>query len=68
MAFDTNRIDGAVLTLLYLGLHDDLRAWKGLDWAAMNRLHAKGMIESRRRVPLGHSPTTVTSGVRVQTH
>lgn len=36
MTFDTNRIDDAVLALLYLGLHDQDRAWKGFDWEAMN--------------------------------
>jgi hypothetical protein len=44
MALDTNKIDGAVLALLYLTLHDGDRAWKGFDWEAMNRLHEKGMI------------------------
>jgi hypothetical protein len=44
MALDTDRIDDAVLALLYLGLHDEFRAWKGFDWDAMNRLHEKGMI------------------------
>jgi Domain of unknown function (DUF6429) len=43
---DTDRVDAAVLALLYLGLHDDVRAWKGFDWAAMDRLHAKGLISS----------------------
>ena len=46
MAFDTDRIDDAVLALLYLGLHDHYRAWKGFDWDAMNRLHEKGMIDN----------------------
>ncbi len=46
MAFDTDRIDDAVLALLYLGLHDHYRAWKGFDWDAMDRLHRKGMIEN----------------------
>jgi hypothetical protein len=46
MALDTDRIDEAVLALLYLGLHDHYRAWKGFDWGAMDRLHKKGMIES----------------------
>jgi hypothetical protein len=45
MALDTDRIDEAILALLYLGLHDQYRAWKGFDWDAMNRLHEKGMIE-----------------------
>jgi Domain of unknown function (DUF6429) len=45
MALDTNRIDDAVLALLYLGLHNEYRAWKGFDWDAMGRLHQKGMID-----------------------
>lgn len=46
MALDTDRIDDAVLALLYLTLHDHGRAWKGFDWDAMNRLHKRGMIEN----------------------
>jgi len=38
------RIHDAVPALVLLGLHDGCRAWKGFDWQAMNRLHAKGMI------------------------
>ncbi len=41
---DTDKVDQAVLALLYLGLHDRHRAWKGLDWDAMDRLHEKGYI------------------------
>ena len=41
---DTDKIDQAVLALLSLGLHDQTRAWKGFDWAAMGRLHEKGYI------------------------
>jgi hypothetical protein len=48
MDLDTNRIDNAVLALLYLGLHDGARAWKGFDWEAMNRLHEKGYITDPR--------------------
>ena len=48
MTFDNDRIDDAVLALLYLGLHDVFRAWKGFDWEAMNRLHEKGMIDNPR--------------------
>lgn len=44
MVGDTERIDEAVLALLYLTLHDDFRAWKGHDWDALDRLHRKGMI------------------------
>ena len=41
---DTDKIDDAVLALLYLTLHDGFRAWKGHDWDALGRLHRKGMI------------------------
>jgi hypothetical protein len=43
---DTDRIDEAVLALLYLGLHDEHRAWKSFDWDAMDRLHEKGFISN----------------------
>jgi Domain of unknown function (DUF6429) len=48
MKFDLERIDDAVLALLLLGLHDRFRAWKGFDWAALDRLQKKGMIENPR--------------------
>lgn len=41
---DEDRIDEAVLALLWLTLHDGRRAWKGFDWAVLDRLHAKGLI------------------------
>jgi hypothetical protein len=40
----TAAIDDAVLALLYLTLHDRNRAWKSLDWGALNRLHERGLI------------------------
>jgi len=43
---DENKIDEMVLALLDLTLHDDNRAWKGHDWGAMDRLHAKGYISN----------------------
>jgi hypothetical protein len=48
MELDTKKIDDAVLALLYLGLHDGARAWKGFDWEAMNRLHDAGYITDPR--------------------
>ncbi len=48
MELDTNKIDDAVLALLYLGLHDGARAWKGFDWGAMDRLHEQGFITNPR--------------------
>jgi hypothetical protein len=44
MAVDTDKIDDAALALLYLTLHDGYRAWKGMDWDVLDRLHEKGMI------------------------
>ncbi|GAJ29127.1 DUF6429 family protein [Acidomonas methanolica] len=44
MEIDKDKIDDAVLALLYLTLDRDGRAWKGFDWSAMNRLHEKGFI------------------------
>ena len=58
MAFDTDRIDEAVLALLYLGLHDDSRAWKGFDWDAMNRLQRPHQPPTAPRRP--HQPPTQT--------
>lgn len=46
MDIDTGKIDEAVLALLYLTLHDGVRAWKGHDWDAMDRLHRRGMIDN----------------------
>ena len=43
---DPGRVDDAVLALLWLGLHDGRRAWKGFDWDALDRLHRKGMISN----------------------
>jgi hypothetical protein len=43
-AIDDDKIDDAVLALLWLTLHDGNRAWKGHDWDALARLHRKGMI------------------------
>jgi hypothetical protein len=55
MALDADRIDDAVLALLYLTLHGNDRAWKGFDWEAMDRLYNKGMIEN----PAGKAKSVV---------
>jgi hypothetical protein len=58
---NTDLIDDAVLALLSLGLHGDggpfpvWRAWKGFDWAALGRLHDKGMIHN----PVGKAKSVV---------
>ena len=48
MNLDEDRINDAVLALLYLGLHDECRAWKGFDRAAMDRLHQRDLISRPR--------------------
>jgi len=47
MEYDRDKVDEAVLALLYLNFHGDpnvIRAWKSFDWEAMDRLHDKGYI------------------------
>ena len=44
MDYDTAKVDEIVLALLHptsFKEHGVVRAWKGLDWDAMNRLHEK---------------------------
>jgi Domain of unknown function (DUF6429) len=55
MAIDTDRIDDCVLALLLLGRHDGQRVWKSFDWAAMERLHEKGLISD----PVGRAKSVV---------
>ena len=55
MDIDTDRIDQAIMALLYLGLHDGCRVWKGFDWDAMGRLHKKGLISD----PVGKAKSVV---------
>ena len=44
MKIDEDKIDDAILALLWLTLHDQNRAWKQFDWESLDRLHTKGMI------------------------
>ncbi len=47
MGYDKNKVDEAVLALLYLnyfGHQGVIRAWKGFNWDAMNRLYEEGYI------------------------
>ena len=55
MKLDFEKIDRAVLALLYLGLHDDSRTWKGFDWEVMGRLHEKDYISD----PVGKAKSVV---------
>ena len=55
MVVDFDRVDDAVLALLYLGPHDRYRVWKSFDWDAMERLHEKGYISN----PVGKAKSVV---------
>jgi hypothetical protein len=55
MDYDPDKIDEAVLALLYLTMHDGARAWKSFDWEAMNRLHEKGYISN----PVGKAKSVI---------
>jgi Domain of unknown function (DUF6429) len=55
MEIDRDRIDDTVLALLFLGRHEAVRTWKSFDWAAMERLHTKGLISD----PVGKAKSVV---------
>ena len=42
MEIDQDRIDEAVLGLMWLTLHDERRAWKGFDWEAWGGCMGRG--------------------------
>ncbi len=56
-AMEEEKIDEAVLALLYLGVHDGFRTWKSFDWDAMERLHEKGLISN----PVGKAKSVAFS-------
>ena len=48
MDYDRDKLDEAVLALLYLNIWEEgdwgARAWKGMPWEATDRLFEKGLI------------------------
>jgi hypothetical protein len=46
---DFERVDGAVLALLLLGLHARARVWKQHDWGVLRRLYERGYITDPAR-------------------
>ena len=52
MEYDRDKVDDAVLALLWLTSFDEdeygARAWKSHDWDAMDRLYEKGFIANPR--------------------
>ena len=61
-AYDWNKIEEVALALLSLTLHDGSRAWKGLDWGVMDRVHARGWISD----PSGPAKSVVLTEVGVR--
>jgi Domain of unknown function (DUF6429) len=62
MPLNTDKIDDTALALLYLTLHDGSRAWKGMDWGVLGRLHDKGMIDN----PVGKVKSARRRGCNVR--
>ena len=51
VSYDEEKVDEVVLALLYLTSfeeHGITRAWRGLDWGALDRLFEKGFIRDPR--------------------
>lgn len=60
MEYDMDKVDEMILALLYLTSSRDqygTRAWKGLNWEVLDRLHEKGFIGDPRE----KSPTVLLS-------
>ena len=57
MKLDQDKIDEAALALLRLTLHDKRRAWKGFDWAVLDRLYRKGLIAD----PVGKAKSVIST-------
>jgi hypothetical protein len=57
LKLDEERIDEAVLALLYLNFYHCGVVWKGFDWDAMNRLYEKALISDpvRKAKSIGFS-------------
>lgn len=46
MDYDPSKVDDVVLALLYLNVSAAGRAWKGIDWDSLDRLHERGLISN----------------------
>jgi len=56
MDYDENKIDEVVLALMYLTLHDEVRAWKGFDFrvldpAARKRIYPRSQKQGQVGCP-----------------
>jgi hypothetical protein len=55
MEIDNRKVEDAALALLHLTLHEGNRAWKTIDWEAMNGLRERGLIAD----PVNHAKSVV---------
>lgn len=46
MKLNRQKVEDAVLAVLWLTLHDEGLAWKTIDWDTMDRLHQKGYFSN----------------------
>lgn len=44
MKLNGQKVEDAALAVLWLTLHNEVEAWKTIDWDTMDRLHQKGFI------------------------
>ena len=44
MKLNQQKVEETVLAVLWLTLHNEVEAWKMIDWDTMDRLHQKGFI------------------------
>jgi len=66
MEYDKDKVDEMILALLYLTTFKDgiaFRAWKGLDWDSLDRLHEKGYISNPKSK--GKSVTLSEEGAKL---
>jgi hypothetical protein len=49
MKLNQQKVEEAVLAVLWLTLHNDVAAWKTIDWDTMDKLHQKGFISDPAR-------------------
>ncbi len=67
MDIDKDKIDEAVLALLWLNAEATGSAWKGIDWPALSRLHDRGLISdpARKTKPVRFSEEGDCEGERL---
>jgi predicted site-specific integrase-resolvase len=49
MKLNQQKVEEAVLAVLWLTLHNEVEVWKTIDWDTMDRLHQKGLISDPAR-------------------